>query len=153
MERRSSSRAQAPIETTMFTPTKNKNNSQREELTLTVKSKAYLEKKDGRRISEIASTAQKNPETMRKFLIRANTTKSFQPQHESKGRFPKGTTILTDRQKELLEKWLREGVIKSSHEGWVRLSNLKNMRKVCFNVVNDYVKTLGQWKNPTLRTV
>ena len=60
---------------------------------------------------------KKPHETMRKFLIRANTTKSFEPKYEHKGRFSKGTTTLTDRQKELLEKWLREGDIRSSHEG------------------------------------
>ena len=60
MQRRSSVRAEAPAEPTMiFTPIKNKDNGSREELTLTAKAKAYLEKKDGRRISEIASTAEK----------------------------------------------------------------------------------------------
>jgi len=151
MQRRSFS--QVPSEISLnFTPIKDKK-SHKEELTLTQKAKAYLQKKDGRRISDIASSAKKQPETMRKFLLRTNTTKSFESQHEKKGRFPKGSTTLTDRQKGLLEKWLREGDIRSSHEGWIRLSNIRNMRKVSFNVVNNYVKSLGQWRNPILRTV
>ena len=90
---------------------------------------------------------------MRKFLIRANSLKSFESQHHQKGRFEKESTMLTERQKNLLEKWLKEGEIRSSNEAWIRLSKIKNMRKVSFNIVNNYIKSLGQWKNPALRTV
>ena len=52
---------------TEFTPLKVKDNSLREELTLSMKAKAYLQKKDGRRISDIAKSAKKNTEQCENF--------------------------------------------------------------------------------------
>jgi len=122
-------------------------------MTLTEKSKVYLQDKNGHSVKDIANDIERAPSTISKFLKKSKAKKLFEPLHENKGRYEKDSTILSERQKNLLEKWLRNGEARSSHEAWIRLCKMKNTKKVCFNVVNNYIKTLGQWRNPLLKTV
>jgi len=59
------------------------------QMTLTEKSKVYLQNKNGHSVKEIADDVERVPSTVSKFLRKIDTKKLFEPLHENKGRFKK----------------------------------------------------------------
>lgn len=117
------------------------------------KAETYLALNDKKRIVDISKKLMRPYTTMHYYKKPSKREKILEPQHKRKGRYEKKGTKLTKRQKELIEGWLRSDEVHSSHQAWQRISNVKNTPKVCYNVVNSYIKTLGHWMNPRLKTV
>ena len=115
--------------------------------------------KNGHSMTEIAKDVERAPSTISKFIKKSETRNLLSLYIKIKADLKKESTVLDNEQKSLLEKWLKSREAKSSHETWIRLCNVKNTKKVYFNAVNNYIKSLGQWKNsvqwknPLLETV
>lgn len=123
------------------------------ELTLTDKSKVYLQMKEGKRLSDIAKSIRKSPSTIREFLNKSQIKRTMEPQHKLKGRYAKGYTKLTDRQKKLITRWLNNEEITSSQDAYLRLQRIKNAPRVCYNTVRVFLSSLGKWRLPRLKTI
>lgn len=126
---------------------------ERNYLTNTEKSYAYLKHKEGKDASTISKALGRDTRTVRAFISSAKNRKSFLPNHENKGRFRRGTTMLNERQKRLLTEWAREGKITSAREGWLRLLKLKNLPKVSYSTVNRFLNMIGSFVKPKLQTI
>lgn len=87
------------------------------------------------------------------FLMKASTDKTFEPQHKNKGRYRKNSTKLTLKQQKLIKGWLEDGKTTSSRQCWLRLCNIRNTPQVSYNTVIKYVKKLGQFLIPKLKSV
>ena len=59
---------------------------------------------------------------------------------------------LDERHKELLRGYVERGEVNSAHQAWQRLSGVANVKKVGYKVVNEYLKTLGTFVVPLLKT-
>lgn len=139
------------------TPTKNiktaQNNSDHNPLTDTEKSLAYLQHKTGTRTSKIAINLNRTSKTIFNFLKKPNPKTKFAPNHAAKGRWSKGRTKLTLRHKNLLKKWLENGTMHSARQCWIRLNKVKNLSRVSYLPVSNYLKTLGSFVRPKLKTL
>jgi transposase len=140
---------QTPLKRTKITPS----SSSYKQMTLTEKSKIYLSRKEGHKVSTITREVQKSRTAVTSFLKRAITFKEFTTKHHLKGRWRKGDTKLDSRHKKFINKWLQEDTVNSSRQIWRRLNNTKNLKKISYNPVNKYIKTLGGFVKPTMKPV
>lgn len=122
-------------------------------LTSAEKAKAVIKKDDKQAIRKIARDLGKGYSTVRSFLQKVETNKAFDNQNSKKGPYKRGETKLTGRQQELLQRWIDDEEVGSSHQAWLRLSNIKNEPQVSYNTVNTYLKSIGDWKLPTKKIV
>lgn len=121
-------------------------------LSNTERSLAYLQSKLGSRPHRIAATLNRNYSTINNFLTNVATQKTFAPRHYAKGRWKKNDTKLTERHKNLLKKWLRSGMMRSARQCWSRLNKVRSLIKVSYHPVNSYLKTVGSFVRPKLKT-
>ena len=119
-------------------------------LSLRDKCKAFLDFQEGINYSTIARNINRNPRTIKKLVDKANCKGSLDNQHSQKGRYPKGSTKLTDEHKRFILKWIEEGSHNSSNEIWIHLCSIKTLKKVAYTSMNNYLKTLGRWVKPRL---
>jgi transposase len=138
-----------PVKQTKITSS----SSSYEQLTLTEKSKIYLGRKEGHKVSTITREIQKSRSAVDTFLRRALNFKDFTPRHNLKGRWHKGGTKLDERHKKYINQWLKEENVHSVRQIWRRLNAKKNLKRISFNPVNNYIKTLGVFVRPTLKPI
>lgn len=133
------------IEEESKTPNKN--------LSLVDKCKAYLSREEGKTYDSIAQGLGRSTSTIFNLYSKAQLTNSLDNKHSNKGRYSKGSTILTDNHKRFILKWLEAGKHKSSRELWRHLTSIKSVKWVGYDTINNYLKSLGSWVKPRLRTV
>jgi hypothetical protein len=121
-------------------------------LTLIEKCRSYLQKKNGDSVSDIARGLNRSWNVTDKFLKRAESNKSTDNRDENKGRYKKGITILTERHKRLIEEYLEEDPQSSSMAIWQKLSRVVTLMRISYDVVNNYIKTLGSWVKPRMKS-
>lgn len=136
-----------PLKKTKLSPSR----SSYEQLTLTEKAKIYLSIEEGYNVSTISKDLKKNRNTVANFLRRALKFNDFTPRHKLKGRWPKGGSKLNERHKSCINKWLEEGKFNSSRQIWRKLNSMMNMKRISYNPINNYIKTLGGFVRPTLK--
>jgi len=122
-------------------------------LSLTDKCKAYTCSKQGMNYTDIAMEIGRAPKTINKLLQKAQEKKTLDNQHSGKGRYPKGGSKLNDHHKKFILQWLEEGKHKSSNEIYIHLNSIKNLKRVGYKTVNNYVLKLGKWVLPRVKTV
>ena len=59
---------------------------------------------------------------------------------------------LGDRHKKLLNDYIQKGEINSALQAWKRLSGIANVKKVSYQVVKEYLKSLGTFVTPLLKS-
>jgi len=122
-------------------------------LSNTEKSYAYLLFKTGEsNEKEISSKLKRDQRTVKSFLSKVSSQKSFDPNHKSKGRWKKGGGKLDSRHKAMLRNWINQGVLQSAKDGWRRLNKIKNLPFISYKPVNNYLKTLGAFVKPRLKS-
>ena len=95
----------------------------------------------------------RNRGTIEKLLEKAHSTRSLDNQHKQKGRFPKGGSKLEDGHKKYILQWLEEGKHNSTNQIYLHLNSIMNLKRVGYDSVNNYVKSLGRWVKPRVKTV
>lgn len=121
-------------------------------LTLTEKSFIHLSSVNGHSPEQISKSVKRDKRCVKKFISKSSSRNSFSPKHNDKGRWKKGSTRLNESQKRILKRWLDNGEVKSSREAWIRLSKVKNLPRVSYGTVNSYLKTLGAFVQPSLKS-
>ena len=134
------------------TPEK-KTNASSHYLSLTPKCKIYLASKEGIKNVKIARELGCDPKTVKKIVSKAKTKKTLDNQHSTKGRYPKGSSVLTERHKTFLLDWINEGKYSSTNEMWLHLCDIKTLKHVSYDTVNRYIKSIGKWVKPKLKRV
>lgn len=122
-------------------------------LSLTENCKAYIYSEEGRSYTSIAQEIDRDPKTIRKLYNKALITNSLDNQHANKGRYSKGSSILTDRHRIFILEWLEAGIHNSSNQIYIHLISIRNLSRVSYSTVKRYVNTVGKWVKPRLRTV
>ena len=69
------------------------------------------------------------------------------------GRYKQGQVKLNQRQKDLLQKWLNNNEIHSTRQCTIRLNNIRNLPKTSYKSVSNYLKTLGAFVRPKLKSI
>lgn len=123
------------------------------QLSLTEKCQAYTLNKSGESYRSIAKKLQRSSGAVNNLLQKAQSHKSLDNQHSKKGRFVKGSSKLTEHHKKFILQWITHGKHRSSNEIWLHLTSIKTLQWVCYDVVNNYLKSLGKWVRPRLKTV
>jgi hypothetical protein len=121
-------------------------------LSLTDKCKVYL-KKDEEEPETIAIRMNRDLRVIKKLIFNSTNTKSFTTQHNKKGRFPKGSTKLNQRQRNLLNDWTMNNKVSSVRTAWRKLLRLKNLPHVSLYCVQQYLKDRGTFVTPTQKTI
>jgi len=85
-------------------------------------------------------------------LFKAKNEQILDSNHKRKGRWQKGDTKLNLKQKTFIQKWLSSGEVSSAKQVWARLIRIKNLPRISLSCVNSYIKTLGAFVKPTLKT-
>jgi transposase len=134
-------------------PPQNNTSQSYHPLNNTERSLAYLQSQLGASPHEIALNLSRNSSTIKNFLDNAATSKSFAPRHSSKGRWTKGSTKLTERHKNLLQKWLQDRTMHSARQCWIRINKVKTLPSISYHPVNNYLKTIGSFVRPKLKSV
>jgi len=75
------------------------------------------------------------------------------PLHFAKGRWKKGETKLTERHKKLLRSWFQAGTMHSVRQCWIKLNKVKSISRVSYHPVRRYLKTIGSFVRPKLKTL
>jgi len=122
-------------------------------LTLTEKCKVSLDSKNGKCYEDIAIDLNRDPKTVSKVVKKAKAKRSLDNQHCDKGRYAKGSAKHTNEHKRFMLQWIEEGKYHSSHEVWVHLSSIKKLKDVGYDGVNNYLKSIGKWVKPRLKTL
>ena len=122
-------------------------------LTNTEKSIAYLQSKLGTKPAKIAIKLGRYQKTVKGFLNNATSKQTLMPRHSEKGRWKKGDTKLTERHKNLLKSWLQAGTMNSVRQCWLKLNKVKSVSKVSYHPVRKFLKSLGSFVRPKLKTV
>ena len=136
------------------TPTKQtKLQDNRSYLTNTEKSVAYLKSKLKVEPSKIANELKRSRKSINDFLEKTKTTGNFADQNCKKGRWPKGSIKLNERQKRLLRSWLKDGKLQSARQCYIRLNKIKNLPYASYKSVNSYLKTIGGFVRPKLKSL
>ena len=135
------------------TPLKNIKLERKSSLSNTEKSLAYLHSKVCKTPKKIAIKLGRTKKAITNFLDKVKTTNTFQPKNQNKGRFKKGSVNLNQRQKDLLQKWLKNDEIHSVRQCTFRLNSIRNFPKTSYKSVNNYLKTLGGFVRPKLKSL
>ena len=122
-------------------------------LTLAEKCEAYLASIKGQKNYEIAKNINRNPRTVSMLISKATKKDTLDNQHASKGRYVKGSSKITDAHKKFIFQWIEEGKVHSSHQIYIHLIGVKKLSTVGYDCVNNYLKSLGKWVKPRLKTV
>ena len=122
-------------------------------LSNTEKSLAYLHSKVTKTPTKIAVKLGRTKKSITNFLDNVKTTGTFQPKNQNKGRFRRGEVKLNQRQKNLLQKWLKNDEIHSVRQCTIRLNSIRNLPKASYKSVNSYLKTLGNFVRPKLKSL
>lgn len=118
----------------------------------TEKSIAFLQTQLGAKSYQIATNLKRNTRTIKRFLHNVVGKGTFNPRHASKGRWPKGGGKLGPRHKEYLKRWLQNGSMHSARQCWIRLNKIKSLSPLSYKPVNRYLKTLGSFVRPKLKS-
>lgn len=100
----------------------------------------------------IARTLERDKRTVEGFIESVKDSGSFQGSHNKKGRWKKGGSKLQNRHKQLLRKWVEKNEVTSVRSAWLRLNKVRNLKKVSYHPVQNYLKTLGSFVKPTLKS-
>ena len=146
-------KAKRPRESLDRSTTPPRKSNCRSKLSLSEKSYAYTQWRDGENINNISATLNRSWNTIGKFLRKVEENEAFDDQNSSKGRWKKGLSKLNQRQKDLIYRWLSDNDTYSTRDVWRRLTNLKNLPRVPYDTVRRHIVTLGSWIKPNLRTV
>ena len=122
-------------------------------LSLKEKCQTYLYSEDGRTYKSIAEELDRDPRTISNLHKKARKKDTLENKHPTKGRYARGSSKLTDAHKKFILKWSEVGAHNSSQEVWIHLTSIKNLRRISYDTVNRYLKTLGSWVKPRLDTV
>lgn len=122
------------------------------ELSLLQKSKAIVAFSEGKNSKQISKEIKSDKRVVRRLLFKAKNECILDSNHKGKGRWKKGETKLNLKQKMFIQKWLSSGEVNSSKQAWSRLTRIKNLPRVSLSCVNSYIKTLGAFVKPTLKT-
>ena len=131
------------------------NNSQKPDhlLNLAEKSFIYLHKNILKtKPKVIAKTLQRDSRTVVGFIKAVEETDTFHGNHASKGRYRKGGSSLGSRHKDFLRQWLESGEINSVRGAWKKLNSIRNLKKVSYHPVKNYIKTLGGFVKPGFKS-
>jgi len=90
--------------------------------------------------------------TVLSVIKNAKTNGTFSENHSSKGRWKKGQTKLENVHKKFLLRWLENNEITSVRKAWLRLSSIKNIKRVSYNPVKNYLSTLGFFMKPGFKS-
>jgi len=91
-------------------------------LTNTEKSVAYLNSRLQVKPPKIAIDLKRCRKTINCFLNKTKTLQTFANQNSKKGRWPRGSVNLNQRQKKLLRIWLESGSMNSARQCFQRLN-------------------------------
>lgn len=122
-------------------------------ISLADKCKMYLSDKDGQSHRAIAMEMGRSFCAVNDLINKANTKGTLDAQHHLKGRYAKGSSVLSDDHRTFILKWLIAGEHKSSNEVWQHLISIKRLKRVGYDAVNEYLKSLGSWVKPQLKTM
>jgi len=122
-------------------------------LSLAEKCEVYLASIKGQKNSEIAKNINRNPRTISMLISKAKKENTLDNQHSKKGRYRKGSSKITDAHKKFIFQWIQEGKVNSSHQIWVHLCGVKKLSAIGYDCVNNYLKSLGRWVKPRLKTM
>lgn len=137
----------------MQNPSQNPSTKARKPLTTLERSQATIYRSQKLSFRQIGAKMKKNPATLFYFIDMSEKRKKLDPQHQHQGRHRRGTSKLQERQKKLIKKWLQKGEVQSSAHAWRRLCCLRNVLQVSYNTVIRFIRTLGRWTVPRLKTV
>lgn len=112
----------------------------------------YLQSKLGTKPHKIAIDLNRSHKVIKSFLDNASHKKNLAPNHNTKGRWGKGDTKLTERHKKMLLGWLQAGTMHSARQCWLRLTKIKSLSKISYHPVNNFLKTQGSFVRPKLKT-
>lgn len=118
----------------------------------TERAKAYLGKKDGKTVSEIARETERPYHTIWYFTNGSAPEKKFEPKHKRKGRYPRGKTSLSDLAQRLIKTWIRNEEVTSTLQASKRLSRIVTIKRCSYRTVLRFVHTLGKWIVPQFDT-
>jgi len=114
---------------------------------------AYLHSKVSKTPNKIAIKLGRTKKSITNFLDNVKSSGSFQPNNKNKGRYRRGQVKLNERQKNLLQKWLQNDEIHSVRQCTIRLNNIRNLPKTSYKSVNSYLKTIGNFVRPKLKSI
>ena len=103
-----------------------------------------------RSIPSIATQVGVNKSTVSRTLRKVEEHRSLDNRTLQKGRYKRGSTVLTSEQQDYITQILRTGRAMSSRKAWKVISANKRFTKVSYNTVNKFVKSLGKWTIPKL---
>lgn len=115
------------------------------------KSYIFLQGVVGTEPQEIASSVKRDLRSVKSFLSKINSPNPFTPQHDQKGRWKTGGTKLAERHKAFINRWAKEQTLKSAREAHQRLNRIQNLSPISYNPVRNYMKSLGEFKKPSLK--
>ena len=124
----------------------------RNELSILQKSKAIVASSEGKTSKQISKAIKADKRVVRRLLFKVENKQILDSNHKRKGRWQKGETKLNLKQKTFIQKWLSSGEVSSAKQVWARLNRIKNLPRVSLFCVNSYIKTLGAFVKPTLKT-
>jgi len=106
-------------------------------LNITEKSLIHLHDVVGTEPKNIANSLMRDKRTVLSVIKNAKTNGTFSENHSSKGRWKKGQTKLENVHKKFLLRWLENNEITSVRKAWLRLSSIKNIKRVSYNPVKN----------------
>jgi transposase len=141
------------IENDKFTtPVKRKAQNNDDFLSLTEKCHIYLESKEGKSISHISTETKRSYKTIHRLITKALKFDTLENLDGNKGRYRKGSTVLTQRHTKMIDKCLTEENFHDSKAIWRYLISHVNLKRVSYTTVRNYVNTKGSWVVPRLVT-
>lgn len=100
----------------------------------------------------IAKTLERDKRTVEGFIRSVKATDSFAGSHSLKGRWKKGKSSLSKAHKRFINQWLQKGEINRARSAWIRLNQIRNLKKISYHPVQNYLKTLGEFVKPGFKT-
>jgi len=113
----------------------------------------YVSNKEGRSQRAVAMDLGRSFGAVNDLINKAKSKKTLDNQHGLKGRYPKGSSKLTEDHKRFILEWLIQSKHKSSNEVWLHLTSIKRLKWVCYDTVNNFLKSIGKWVKPRLKTI
>lgn len=122
--------------------------AQEDPLSFTENCKMYTRYRSGNSVSTIAKESGTEYHKLRRQLKKAEEDKTFESRHANCGRKKK----LDERHKKLLKGYVERNEVHSVNQAWQRLNSVENVKRVSYRLVSDYLKALGDFVTPLLKT-